>query len=75
MGTRWRVAASDVMGPARDAGIQKGDVILAIDGTEITAGAQLKNYLIERTTPGQKVAVKVLRGQQEQTVVVTLGKS
>lgn len=75
MGTRWRVAASDVMGPARDAGIQKGDVILAIDETEITAGAQLKNYLIERTTPGQKVAVKLLRGQQERTVVVTLGRS
>ncbi len=75
MGTQWRVAVSDVMGPARDAGIQKGDVILAINGTEITAGAQLKNYLIERTMPGQQVTVKILRGQQEQTVVVTLGRS
>lgn len=75
MGSRWRVAASEVIGPAREAGIQKGDVLLAIENMEILDGAQLKNYLIERTTPGQRVTVKVLRGQQEHLLQVTLGKS
>jgi serine protease Do len=75
MGSRWRVAASDVTGPARDGGIQKGDIILAIDNTELTDGAQLKNYLIEHTSPGQQISIRVLRGQTEQVLKVTLGKS
>ncbi|MFO0774507.1 MAG: S1C family serine protease [Nitrospiraceae bacterium] len=75
VGSNWRLSASDVGGPAKEAGLKKGDVLLAIDDTDILDGAQLKNYLIERTTPGQKVALKVLRGQQEQTLTVTLGKS
>ncbi len=75
IGNRWHMVASDVSGPARDGGLRKGDVLLAIDEMAITDGAQLKNYLIERTTPGQRVSIKVLRGQQEQVVNVTLGKS
>lgn len=75
VGSAWRMAASDVTGPAKEAGLRKGDILLAIDDTEITDGAQLKNYLIERTNPGQRVSIKVLRGQDEQTLTVTLGKS
>lgn len=75
VGSSWRLSASEVAGPAKDAGLHKGDILLAIDDTEILDGAQLKNYLIERTNPGQRVAVKVLRGQTEQTLTVTLGKS
>jgi serine protease Do len=73
--TRWRVAVSEAAGPALEGGIRKGDIILAIDDTAITDGVQLKNYLIERTSPGQKVAVKVLREQKEETLHVTLGKA
>jgi serine protease Do len=75
VGTRWRVAVSEVAGPAFEGGIRKGDILLAIEDTAITDGVQLKNYLIERTVPGQKVAVRVLRGQTEHTVFVTLGKA
>ncbi len=75
IGNRWHMVASDVSGPARDGGLRKGDILLAIDEMSITDGAQLKNYLIERTTPGQRVSIKVLRGQQEQVLSVTLGKS
>ncbi|WP_447979395.1 S1C family serine protease [Candidatus Nitrospira bockiana] len=74
-GTRWRVAVSESMGPAYDGGIRKGDILLSIDETTITDGVQLKNYLIERTSPGQTVAVKVLRGQQEQVLKIRLGAS
>ena len=72
-GTRWRIAVKDVADPAKEAGIQKHDIILAVNGTEILDAAHLKNYLIERTTPGQKVAVKVRRLDVDLTFTVTLG--
>jgi serine protease Do len=72
-GTRWRMAVKDVADPAKAAGIQKHDIILAVDDTEVLDAAHLKTYLIERTTPGQKVAVKVRRIDADLTFTVTLG--
>lgn len=72
-GTKWRMAVKDVSEPAKSAGIQKHDIIIAIENTEINDAAHLKNYLIERTTPGQKVAVKVRRIDADLTFTVTLG--
>lgn len=72
-GTKWRIAVKDVADPAKEAGIQKNDVLLAIEGTEILDAAHLKNYLIERTTPGQRVSVKVRRAEADLTFTVTLG--
>jgi S1-C subfamily serine protease len=48
-GTKWRMAVRDVADPAKAAGIQKHDILLAIEDTEILDAAQLKSYLIERT--------------------------
>ena len=72
-GTKWRMAVRDVSEPAKSAGIQKHDIIIAVDDTEIDDAKHLKNYLIERTTPGQKVAVKVRRVDADLTFTVTLG--
>ncbi len=72
-GTKWRMAVKDVMEPAKSAGIQKHDIIIAVEDTEIDDAAHLKNYLIERTTPGQRVAVKVRRIDTDLTFTVTLG--
>ncbi|QPD04641.1 MAG: putative Serine protease [Candidatus Nitrospira kreftii] len=72
-GTKLRMAVKDVAEPAKTAGIQKHDILLAIENTEIVDGAQLKNYLIERTTPGQEVAVKVRRVDADLTFHVVLG--
>lgn len=72
-GTKLRVAVKDVSDPAKAAGIQKHDILLAIEDTEILDGAQLKNYLIERTTPGQEVSVKVRRVDADLTFHVKLG--
>lgn len=72
-GTKWRMAVKDVSEPAKSAGIQKHDIIIAVDDTEILDAAHLKNYLIERTTPGQRVAVKVRRIDADLTFTVTLG--
>jgi serine protease Do len=72
-GTRWRMAVKDVGEPAKSAGIQKHDIIIAVDDNEIDDAAHLKNYLIERTTPGQQVSVKVRRVDTNLTFTVTLG--
>lgn len=71
-GTKWRMAVQDVSEPAKAAGIQKHDILLAIEDTEILDAAHLKNYLIERTVPGQRVSVKVRRAEADLTFTVTL---
>ena len=73
--TIWHIAVAKAVGPARKGGLRKGDIILAIEDKKISTAAQLKNYLIEETQPGQKIKIRVLRGQTEKTHVVTLGKS
>ncbi len=73
VGTRWRIAAGAVFEPASVGGVQKGDLLLAIDDTEIADAAQLKNYLIERTVPGQRVTLRVLRGESTLSLDITLG--
>jgi serine protease Do len=71
-GTKWRMAVKDVAEPAKTAGIQKHDILVAIEDAEILDAAHLKNYLIERTVPGQQVSVKVRRAEAELTFTVTL---
>ncbi len=71
-GTRLRVAVKDVAEPAKAAGLQKHDILLAIGDTEILDAAQLKNFLIERTTPGQEVSIKVRRVDADLTFHVVL---
>lgn len=72
-GTKWRIAVKDVADPAKESGIQKQDILLAIEETEILDAAHLKNYLIERTTPGQRVSLKVRRLDADLTFHVVLG--
>ena len=67
------MAVKDVAEPAKAAGLQKHDILLAIEETEILDAAQLKNFLIERTTPGQEVAIKVRRVDADLTFHVVLG--
>ncbi len=73
-GTRWVLGVAKATGPSRHAGFRKGDILVAIDTLKIITAAQLKNYLIERTTPGQTVVVHVQRGDSQRTISVTLGK-
>jgi len=72
-GTKLRVAVKEVLEPSKSAGIEKHDILLAIEGMEILDGAQLKNYLVERTSPGQTVSVKVRRIDADLTFHVVLG--
>ncbi len=58
---------------AAAAGIQAGDVVVAIDGEPV---ADLRGYsaLLKARAPGDRVTVTVLRDGAEQTVSATLGE-
>jgi len=67
------VAGVQSNGPSAQAGLQQGDVIVAIDGKEIDNNASLGDVLATKA-PGDKVTVRVYRGNQQLTFNVTLGE-
>jgi len=60
-------------GPADEAGILPGDVIVAIDGEAITRSSTLLDILLDQSV-GDAVEVTIDREGQEQTVTLTLGE-
>jgi serine protease Do len=65
------VGQVEANGPAAKAGIQTGDVITAVDGTDVPRSRDLPR-IVARHPPGQKVEVKVLRSGAEKELAVTL---
>lgn len=59
--------------PAEKAGLKKDDVILRLDGENITSVRKL-NRLISEIAPDQSVKITVSRGGAEQEVTATIGK-
>ena len=59
--------------PAKAAGLQDGDVIVRINGDEISSGRKLTR-LISEISPDHTAKVTVLRGGSEREISVTLGK-
>jgi serine protease Do len=59
--------------PAEKAGIQKGDVILEVEGRKIKDTKDLLNT-VARLEPGQRAKVVVLRDGKEKTLSVELGE-
>jgi serine protease Do len=59
--------------PAAHAGIEKGDIILAVDGQPVADSAQLAMH-ISLMQPGTDVTVKVLRDGSERTVNARLAE-
>jgi len=57
---------------ARVAGVKLGDVILGLDDKTVTSRENLQE-LLNTSSPGQKVTLKVKRDGKDQTVTVTLG--
>jgi S1-C subfamily serine protease len=57
---------------AAEAGLARGDVLLAIDGDGVNTAAELQ-YMILMHEPGDTLALTVLRGGEELTLTVTLG--
>jgi len=59
-------------GPAAQAGLKPGDVILEVDGVVLQDGNELI-ALVRNRAPGEKLSVKYQRGGQENTASVTVG--
>jgi serine protease Do len=57
--------------PAEEAGLKTGDVILEVDGKEVTVDAPLQN-LIAKKSPGDEVELKVWRSGEVITLKATL---
>lgn len=67
------VLVSDVQkdSPAKEAGMESGDIIIWYDNKKINDLNQLRN-VVAQTTVGKKVEVKVLRGSKEKALTVTI---
>ena len=59
-------------GPARKAGIEVGDLVLACDGTAIKTFAELREQ-VEQSMPGDVIVLRVQRGEQILQLPVTVG--
>ncbi|MEJ2209620.1 MAG: PDZ domain-containing protein [Anaerolineae bacterium] len=57
--------------PAAQAGLQQGDIITKVDGTDIKGDSDLATT-IHQHKPGDELSMTVLRGNQTMTVKVTL---
>ena len=60
-------------GPAQAAGIQNGDVVVAVDGKEVEGVKELQ-LMVAAKLPGADVSVKLLRDGKEKVVTVKLGE-
>ena len=60
-------------GPAAEAGIESGDVILSFDGTDVQDTRQLVR-VVGNTAVGKAVRVTVFRDGETETLMVTLGR-
>jgi serine protease Do len=60
-------------GPAADAGLKPGDVILAVDGRDIERSSELPP-IVARIKPGQEATLTVWRDRKEKTLRVKVGE-
>ena len=58
-------------GPADQAGLRRGDLVLSIDGREVFDERSLK-FLAATRSPGERVSLEILRGGRERTIAVRL---
>ena len=69
-----RDGANPISGsPAEAAGLQQGDVIVALDGEQVTAEQDLSTLILPHA-PGDTITLRVLRDNSTREIEVTLGE-
>ena len=58
---------------AASAGIQAGDVVLKVNGKDVTPDQTL-SYLVANAKPGDRIPIELIRNGRRQTVTATVGK-
>lgn len=61
-------------GPASEAGLQPGDIVLRFDGQPVTSPAELI-VAVRARAPGESIELSVRRGEEEFEVTVELGEA
>ena len=59
--------------PAEDAGLQAGDIIVSVDGEQVSADTDLSTLILPHK-PGDTITLRVLRDNSAREVEVTLGE-
>jgi S1-C subfamily serine protease len=72
LGSATAVKVSEVRGPAKDAGIQPGDLLVEFDGQAVSEDKL--GEILSRHQPGDAVAATVLRSQKRVTVKIVLAE-
>ena len=60
-------------GPADKAGVRPGDILVAVEGKQVSDTTEMMN-LIAQLTPGARAKVTVMRKSAQSTLDVTIGK-
>ncbi len=73
--TRWTITDVVAGGPAAVAGLQKGDILLALNGHDLTSGDEkAASTAWGETKPGDRVKYTVERAGREKVIAVTLAR-
>jgi len=69
------VVVNDVLkdSPAEKAGVERGDIILKIDGQDVKGVGHLRNT-VAMVSPGTKVKLLIYRNGKEKTIAVKIGE-
>ncbi|MXP08814.1 Do family serine endopeptidase [Altererythrobacter halimionae] len=67
------VQAVEPGGAAADAGIQAGDVIVKIDGKEVTP-EQTLSFIVANIKPGSSIPIELIRRGENEKITATVGK-
>ncbi len=59
--------------PAEQAGLMAGDVVLKVDGKDVTADQTL-SFIVANIEPGRRINLEIVRDGQRRTLPVTVGR-